>query len=170
MLSRIIADQQDVFTSVASLTRDRFQLAIAVMTSAGAAGRVIDLAPLAPPVERVRAQRAVVQRDRSDEDSSVLGWDAVSEGAVGTRDGAHDVQQSVLVDVVKLVQKDEGSDALDLRSLIGLQPLHLCDAFGIVPQFARSGSRIASPTFATGNISEVCFGGGSILDAFRAAA
>lgn len=56
MLSRILADQQEVFTSIAGLTRDRFQAAVGVTSSVGVSGRFIDLAalvPVNPPVERV---------------------------------------------------------------------------------------------------------------------
>lgn len=56
MLSRILADQQEIFTSIAGLTRDRFQAAVGVTSSGGASGRLIDLAalvPTNPPVERV---------------------------------------------------------------------------------------------------------------------
>jgi hypothetical protein len=56
MLSRILADQQEVFTSVAGLTRERFQTVVGVTSTTGVSGRVIDLAaltPTNPPVERV---------------------------------------------------------------------------------------------------------------------
>lgn len=53
MLSRILSDQQDIFTSIAGLTRERFQLAVGVNSTVAASGRVIDLAALAAPVERV---------------------------------------------------------------------------------------------------------------------
>ena len=36
MLSRIRADQQALFTSIAGLTRDRFQTAVSVTSTAGA--------------------------------------------------------------------------------------------------------------------------------------
>lgn len=53
MLSRIRADQQALFTSIAGLTRDRFQTAVSVTSTAGASGRTIDLSALAKPVERI---------------------------------------------------------------------------------------------------------------------
>lgn len=53
MLSRIRADQQQLFTVVAGLTRDRFQATAALVSTLGSSGRVFDLAPVSPVVERV---------------------------------------------------------------------------------------------------------------------
>jgi hypothetical protein len=54
MLSRIIADQQAVFTDVAGETRDRFQTTAGLTSSVAASGRVFNLAAVTtPPVERV---------------------------------------------------------------------------------------------------------------------
>jgi hypothetical protein len=44
MLARILADQQEVFPSVAGLTRERFQTVAGVASTAGVSGRVINLA------------------------------------------------------------------------------------------------------------------------------
>lgn len=52
MLSRIIAEQQDIFTGIAGLTRDRFQVVAALVSTAAAQGRVFDLSVLVPPVAR----------------------------------------------------------------------------------------------------------------------
>lgn len=53
ILARVDADQQALFTSIAALTRDRFQLSVSVTSTAAASGRVIDLATLVRPIERV---------------------------------------------------------------------------------------------------------------------
>lgn len=53
MLSRIRADQQALFTSVAGLARDRFTTTTALTSTAAARGRTCDLAGVTPPVERV---------------------------------------------------------------------------------------------------------------------
>lgn len=53
MLSRIRADQQEVFTSIAGLTRDRFQTTTTLASTTGASGRSVDLSTLTLPVERV---------------------------------------------------------------------------------------------------------------------
>jgi hypothetical protein len=52
MLTRIIADQQDVFTNVAGMTRDRFQTQAALTSSAAMSGRSFDLSVITPPIER----------------------------------------------------------------------------------------------------------------------
>jgi len=53
MLSRIKADQQRIFTGVASLTRDRFKTTAALTSSTGASGRSFDLSAVVPSIERV---------------------------------------------------------------------------------------------------------------------
>lgn len=54
MLSRIRADQQELFTEVAGETRDRFQTTKAIISSGGTSGRIFDLSAIvAPPIERV---------------------------------------------------------------------------------------------------------------------
>lgn len=53
MLSRIRADQQAVFSSVASLTRDYFQTTASVTSTVAASGRTIDLSAVTPPIERI---------------------------------------------------------------------------------------------------------------------
>lgn len=53
MLSRIRSDQQELFTRLAGMTRDRFQQSTSVNSSSGSSGRVIDLSALALPLERV---------------------------------------------------------------------------------------------------------------------
>lgn len=53
MLSRIQADQQELFTDLAGLTRDRFQTAASVTSTGGSSARVIDVSSLTLPLERV---------------------------------------------------------------------------------------------------------------------
>lgn len=53
MLSRIRADQQALFTGVAGLTRDYFQITAPLTSTGGASGRQFDLSTLSPPNERV---------------------------------------------------------------------------------------------------------------------
>jgi hypothetical protein len=53
MLSRIRADQQELFTRIAGLSRDRFQTTAAIASSGGSAGRSFDLSAISPVVERV---------------------------------------------------------------------------------------------------------------------
>lgn len=53
MLSRIRADQQELFTLLAGITRDRFQTTASLTSTNGASGRVFDLSALPSPVERV---------------------------------------------------------------------------------------------------------------------
>lgn len=52
MLSRILADQTDVFASIAGLSRDRFQTSAQLISTVAASGRVLDLTLLALPIER----------------------------------------------------------------------------------------------------------------------
>lgn len=53
MLSRIRADQQELFTRLAGLTRDRFQTSATIGSNSGSSGRIFTLTSLSPVVERV---------------------------------------------------------------------------------------------------------------------
>lgn len=53
MLSRIRADQQELFTTIAGLTRDRFQTTASLSSTTGSSGRIFNLAAVTPSVERV---------------------------------------------------------------------------------------------------------------------
>lgn len=53
VLSRIRADQRTLFAQVATETRDYFQASESLTSSAGASGRVLSLASLSRPVERI---------------------------------------------------------------------------------------------------------------------
>lgn len=53
MLSRVRADQQELFTRLAGRTRDRFQTTAAIASSSGAQGRIFTLSELTLRVERV---------------------------------------------------------------------------------------------------------------------
>lgn len=53
VLARIESDQQALFASIAGITRDRFQLAVTITSTAGVQARVFDLSTLSPTVERV---------------------------------------------------------------------------------------------------------------------
>lgn len=54
ILSRIRADQQELFTTIAGETRDLYQTTAALISTAGSSARVLDLSPLvAQPVERI---------------------------------------------------------------------------------------------------------------------
>jgi len=76
MLSRIRADQQALFTGVASLTRDRFKTTVSISSTGGSSGRVFDLSALSAPLERVLKLtlgdgREVSQVDELDTDAEL---------------------------------------------------------------------------------------------------
>lgn len=53
MLSRIRADQQRIFTSIAKKSRDRFKTTASLTSSSGSSGRSFALSAVDPPIERV---------------------------------------------------------------------------------------------------------------------
>jgi hypothetical protein len=76
MLSRIRADQQTLFTSVAGLARDRFKTTAALISSSGASGRSFDISAITPVVERslkltLGDGREVFQVDELDTDAEL---------------------------------------------------------------------------------------------------
>lgn len=76
ILSRIRADQQTLFTSLAGLTRDRFKATASVTSTAASSGRTIDLSAVSPSVERVLKLtladgREVSQVDELDTDAEL---------------------------------------------------------------------------------------------------
>jgi hypothetical protein len=75
MLSRIRADQQELFTVLAGKSRDRFQTTAALASTGGSSGRVFNLATItALPVERVL--QLVLQDGREANQVDVLDIDA----------------------------------------------------------------------------------------------
>jgi hypothetical protein len=53
MLSRIRADQQQIFTAIAGKTRDRFKTTSPLNSSVGSSGRTFGLSGVTPPIERI---------------------------------------------------------------------------------------------------------------------
>jgi hypothetical protein len=74
MLSRIRADQQELFTVLAGRSRDRFQATAALASTSGSSARVFTLSAITPPVERVLLLTLGDGRDASQVD--VLDIDA----------------------------------------------------------------------------------------------
>lgn len=75
MLSRIRADQQELFTVLAGRSRDRFQTTATIASTTGSSGRVFNLATItALPVERVL--QLVLQDGREANQVDVLDIDA----------------------------------------------------------------------------------------------
>lgn len=74
MLSRIRADQQALFTSVAALSRDRFQKTESIASTAAASGRVFALAGTSSPLERVL--KLVLNDGREAHEVDILDVDA----------------------------------------------------------------------------------------------
>lgn len=74
MLSRIRADQQELFTNVAELARDRFQKSESITSGAGASGRVFALAGTSLPLERVL--KLVLNDGREAHEVDILDLDA----------------------------------------------------------------------------------------------
>lgn len=76
MLSRIRADQQALFTSLAGLTRDYFQSTAILTSTGGSSARSFDLSAISPVVERVLLVtlgdgRTVNQVDVLDQDAEL---------------------------------------------------------------------------------------------------
>lgn len=74
MLSRIRADQQELFTVLAGRSRDRFQTTASLSSTTGSSGRSFNLAAITPPVERVL--QVVLQDGREANQVDVLDTDA----------------------------------------------------------------------------------------------